>query len=139
MNGKHTMYTSWSKLILLTYNKYDDMSGGAFQNHPFFIPINHKTEMTLPRTLFNQSLYTRVRDIWLSGLPPTATTPTENLQLRWFPRDKETKDAFDHVCKEGLEEALNAIGPNSGHSIESLNKDIAEQVKVGPSLLICVD
>jgi hypothetical protein len=86
--------------------------------------------MTLPRNLFNPSLYSRVRDIWISDLPPTASVPPEKLMQRWFPRDKEVRDAFDHECRESLGEALAAIGPNAGHSIETLSSDLAEQVKV---------
>jgi hypothetical protein len=87
--------------------------------------------MSLPRNLFNQTLYSRVRDIWFSGLNSQASVPPENLMKRWFPQDEKTRDAFDNECKKGLEEALIAIGPNSGHSVESLKKSLVEEVKVG--------
>jgi uncharacterized protein (DUF924 family) len=67
----------------------------------------------LNRTVFNPSLYRRIQHVWFDGLPETAVAPNEAVTKRWFPRDAESKLAFDNVCKGEFEDALDSIGPKN--------------------------
>jgi hypothetical protein len=85
--------------------------------------------MPLPKTLFNPRLYARIHELWFAGLPATATTPTEALERRWFPRDPAAKEAFDNECRTHLAESLEAIRPGSA-SVEELSRDLAAELQV---------
>jgi hypothetical protein len=86
--------------------------------------------MPLPRAIFNPSLYTRIHDLWFQNLPSTASVATEFQTKRWFPRDPDDRAAFDRDCKKELEEPLLAIGPNKDVSIDSLKRDLEDEVLV---------
>ena len=86
--------------------------------------------MPLPRAVFNPTLYTKIHDLWFSGLSATATAPPQALNQRWFPRDKEARNAFDRLCKKELGDPLAAIGLSEGNPIDSLKKDIQDEVLV---------
>ena len=82
----------------------------------------------LDRSIFNQALYSRMRDFWFTGLPAGASTPPLDLEKRWwgFERSQEQKNAFDGKCHENFGRALEALGPDklALPAFESYEKDI---------------
>ncbi|KAL8681178.1 MAG: hypothetical protein Q9186_002710 [Xanthomendoza sp. 1 TL-2023] len=69
------------------------------------------TPLSLPPTLFNKTLYTRLISLWFSSLPPTATAPTPNQLTKWFGlgATREAKLAFDTECTSLALPALQSI------------------------------
>lgn len=67
----------------------------------------------LDRTLFNESLYTGIRDFWFAGLPPGSKTDNAIVRKRWWGagRTEEESKAFDEECRERYGAALESIGP----------------------------
>jgi len=67
---------------------------------------------TLPKHIFNASLYKRLQSVWFQDIDSTA--PTKQQTARWFGLgDPSTKGAFDRTCVENFRPALEAIGPRS--------------------------
>jgi hypothetical protein len=100
-----------------------------------------RTIMPLPRSIFNPSLYARIHDLWFPNLSPTSSVGTEAQTQRWFPRDPDVRAAVDQLCKKELEEPLLAIGPNKEVSIDSLKRDLEDEVLVftcAPNIFLLV-
>ncbi len=68
----------------------------------------------LDRSIFNETLYSRLREFWLAGVPHNATSPPFEALQKWFGvgRSPEEKAAFDGECYSEFGEALEAIGPS---------------------------
>jgi uncharacterized protein (DUF924 family) len=77
---------------------------------------------TLNKSLWNPTLYKRVREVWFADLHPTATTPREEDSTRWFTAGKEAKARFDSICHSQFSTALESIAPKN-YSIEKLSGD----------------
>jgi uncharacterized protein (DUF924 family) len=103
----------------------------------------------LPKTIWNPSLYKRVRDVWFADLSLTATFPGEEDTKRWFQADAEAKGAFDKVCHKQFSTALESINPSnftlSGEDVakpfcsELKSKDEEENTRTALSLLVLLD
>ncbi|KAK6522973.1 hypothetical protein TWF281_002400 [Arthrobotrys megalospora] len=68
---------------------------------------------TLNKTIFTPTLYQSIRDLWFSGLPWGAKSPTEEATRRWFTGSKEAKAAFDKLCHQQLNPAISSISPSN--------------------------
>jgi len=67
---------------------------------------------TLPKHVFNASLYTRLHSVWFQDSHSTA--PTKQQLGQWFGfADPTAKAAFDSTCVQNFRPALEAIGPGS--------------------------
>lgn len=92
------------------------------------------SSFTLDRSIFNQTLYTRMRNFWFGDLPSDAATPSFNAAQKWFGvgKSEDEKDAFDGECRHNFVHALEAIGPEKLilPKFESYEKDIehADQI-----------
>nr|POE72399.1 hypothetical protein CFP56_12272 [Quercus suber] len=74
--------------------------------------MSSPASFTLDRTLFNQTLYTRLRDVWFQDLPSGATAATKPALQRWFGAlPAAEKLQFDEQCRADFEPALLSIGP----------------------------
>lgn len=71
------------------------------------------TSFSLDRSIFNQSLYDRMRTFWLGNLTEDATAPNFDAAQKWFGVGKsdEEKEAFDGECREHFVHALQAVAP----------------------------
>ncbi|KAK5136635.1 hypothetical protein LTR08_002649 [Meristemomyces frigidus] len=69
----------------------------------------------LDRTIFNQDLYSKIRDFWYNGSPVDSTTPNVSLSKRWWGlgATEEEKTTFDGECKKRFGQALESIGPSN--------------------------
>jgi len=65
----------------------------------------------LDPTIFNASLYTRLRDVWFPGVDLGGADVDMSILKRWFMLTGTERDAFDGVCRAHFEHALDAIGP----------------------------
>ncbi|KAK3629887.1 hypothetical protein LTR56_017782 [Elasticomyces elasticus] len=66
----------------------------------------------LPRDVFNQSMYTQLREIWFRGHTQTPV-PDASLLKRWFSIGSlEERDAFDRECSSIASIPLAAIAPS---------------------------
>jgi uncharacterized protein (DUF924 family) len=92
--------------VSFTVYKYTQASGSASQM------VSVRT-LSLEARLFNPTLYSQLLKLWFEGLPRGATTPSEQLQMRWFGlgQSDTAKASFDHDCRSGFEEALRSISP----------------------------
>ncbi|KAF2277464.1 DUF924-domain-containing protein [Westerdykella ornata] len=66
---------------------------------------------TLPKSVFNPSLYHRARDIWFKDQPLSKRSVDISVLKRWFLLAGDDRDAFDSVCARNFSEALDAISP----------------------------
>ncbi|KAF3316276.1 hypothetical protein TWF173_002597 [Orbilia oligospora] len=71
------------------------------------------TPRVLNKTIFTPTLYQSIRDLWFSGLPWAAKSPTEEATQRWFSGSKEAKAAFDKLCHLHLNPAISSISPSN--------------------------
>ncbi|KAK6344642.1 hypothetical protein TWF718_006600 [Orbilia javanica] len=71
------------------------------------------TPRALNKAIFTSSLYQNIRDLWFSGLPWGAKSPTEEAMQRWFTSSKEAKAAFDKLCHQHLNPAIASISPSN--------------------------
>jgi hypothetical protein len=91
--------------------------------------------MPLNSTIFNPSLYIKIRNIWFAGLPNGATVPPQELMHgKWFPRDTTVRDEFDNVCKNAFEDALLEIGPERRSDLEAVGEELMSEIEVCASL-----
>lgn len=67
----------------------------------------------LPRTVFNDRLYTRILTLWFQNIPLAVKAPTPALSSRWFGvnASKESKAAFDAECRSVASDALEHLSP----------------------------
>ncbi|EMC91918.1 hypothetical protein BAUCODRAFT_39065 [Baudoinia panamericana UAMH 10762] len=68
----------------------------------------------LDSSLFNQTLYAELHDLWFSGIPDGAESASFPVVQRWFGAgwSDEQKAAFNAKCKEVAGPALESIGPS---------------------------
>ncbi|KAK6519946.1 hypothetical protein TWF506_000240 [Arthrobotrys conoides] len=71
------------------------------------------TPHVLNKAIFTPTLYKSIRDLWFSGLPWGAKSPTEEATQRWFTGSKEAKAAFDKLCHHHLNPAISSISPSN--------------------------
>ncbi|RVD87087.1 uncharacterized protein DFL_005334 [Arthrobotrys flagrans] len=71
------------------------------------------TPRALNKAIFTPTLYQSIRDLWFSGLPWGAKSPTEEATQRWFTGSKEAKAAFDKLCHHHLNPAITSISPSN--------------------------
>ncbi|KAK5165432.1 uncharacterized protein LTR77_008961 [Saxophila tyrrhenica] len=93
----------------------------------------------LDRSIFNETLYSRLRDFWLAGVPQDATSPPWEAIQRWFGpgMTQEQKDALDRSCHSNFGEALNALGPEklALPAFESYEDDLGKAEIISSPLL----
>ncbi|KAF2431540.1 DUF924-domain-containing protein [Tothia fuscella] len=77
---------------------------------------------TLNKSIWNATLYNRVREVWFTDLPTTIVAPRKQDLDRWFTAGAEEKNAFDKHCHGEFNSALESISP-SNYSSEKLSKD----------------
>ena len=84
----------------------------------------------LDRNIFNETLYSRLRDFWFEGLPQGASTPGfEQLKSWWkLEATPEQSARFDGECNENFGHALDALTPDklALPPFESWEKDIED-------------
>jgi uncharacterized protein (DUF924 family) len=68
---------------------------------------------TLNRTIWNASLYTRVRETWFADLAFGAPCPRQEDIQRWFTSSAEAKQAFDKLCHAQFSSALESINASN--------------------------
>ena len=94
---------------------------------------------TLDRTIFNENLYSRMRDFWFYGLPENASAPPFGLLKMWWGIDssKEQRAHFDGKCSENFKHALEALGPDNLAlpPFESHEKDVDQAATISMPLL----
>lgn len=68
---------------------------------------------TLDKSIFNETLYSRIRTFWFADLPPNFTGPNPPALKRWWGLDasKDEKQQVDTQCRNEFSPALEAIGP----------------------------
>jgi uncharacterized protein (DUF924 family) len=93
----------------------------------------------LDRNIFNESLYSRMRNFWFEGLPEGASTPGPDLLERWYGVNvtPERKAKMDEQCSKEFGHALDALTPDklALPEFESYEKDIeTADVIAGPFL-----
>ncbi|KAK5730831.1 hypothetical protein LTR15_000769 [Elasticomyces elasticus] len=85
-------------------------SAGYDPDPESIIYFKHCSE--LPRDVFNQSMYTQLREIWFRGHTQTPV-PDASLLKRWFSIGSlEERDAFDRECSSIASIPLAAIAPS---------------------------
>lgn len=93
----------------------------------------------LDRNIFNESLYSHLRDFWFSEVPKDARAPTFEMTKRWFALDKtqEEKEQFDKQCYGEFGHALEALRPDVLElpKFESYEKDIKDAETLSAPLL----
>lgn len=67
----------------------------------------------LDRSIWNDTLYSQIRDFWFAGLPAGAKRGNEPIYKRWWGmgRSDEEGKAFDEECRQNFGPALDSIGP----------------------------
>jgi uncharacterized protein (DUF924 family) len=72
---------------------------------------------TLNKSIFNETLYFRVRTFWFDGLPPGFASANPVALKRWWGLDatETEKQQFDASCKGEFLPAIEALGPESLH------------------------
>ena len=94
---------------------------------------------TLDRGIFNQTLYSEIRDFWFAGLPEGATAANYPALQKWYGvgLPPEQKKAFDGECHGNFGHALKAIGPEklALPTFESFEKDIENAATTATPLL----
>ena len=94
---------------------------------------------TLDRSIFNETLYSRVRDFWFGDLPETASTPSPEAIKTWYGAGKtpEQKQEFDSECHENFGYALKALGRDrlTLPAFEDYEKDIQDAENIASPLL----
>lgn len=86
------------------------------------------SSFTLDKSIFNETLYSRIRTFWFADLPPNFTGPNPATLKRWWGLDATTseKQQVDAYCRNEFLPALEAIGPEQlllpsfeAHSVEA--------------------
>lgn len=94
---------------------------------------------TLDRNIFNEPLYSHLRDFWFSDVPKDARAPSFQMAKKWFGIDKtqEQKDDFDKECYANYGQALEALSPKKLElpAFESYEKDIEHAEAISAPLL----
>lgn len=68
--------------------------------------------LQLDRSLFNDTLYSRLRELWFRGTDDSDTAPSPETAKRWFGAGPQAeKEAFDAECKSIALPALQSISP----------------------------
>ncbi|KAI9850370.1 MAG: hypothetical protein M1838_005760 [Thelocarpon superellum] len=68
----------------------------------------------LNETLFNPILYSRINQIWFSGVPEDATVPPNDVEKRWYGLSgPAAREAFDEECRQSFGSVLQSIGPDA--------------------------
>ena len=70
---------------------------------------------TLNKSIFNETLHSRIRTFWFDGLPPGFTSANPVALKRWWGLDatETEKQQFDASCREEFLPAIEALGPDS--------------------------
>lgn len=68
---------------------------------------------TLDKSIFNETLYSKIRTFWFADLPPNFTGPNPATLKRWWGLDatNSEKQQVDTYCRDEFLPALKAIGP----------------------------
>lgn len=68
---------------------------------------------SLNRSIFNETLYSRMRDFWFADVPDDVRSPTFDMAKRWFGvgQTEEQNKAFDNECYANFGHALEALAP----------------------------
>ena len=93
---------------------------------------------TLDRSIFNQALYSRMRDFWFADLSEGATAPNMETVKKWYGGiPHEEKKAFDGECRENFGHVLDALGPEKLvlPAFESYEKEIEDSEAIASPLL----
>lgn len=71
------------------------------------------SRVTLGKAIFNEQLYSHIRNFWFADLPENFTGANHAALKRWWGLDtsKEDKQAFDASCRDEFLLALEALGP----------------------------
>jgi uncharacterized protein (DUF924 family) len=69
----------------------------------------------LDRSIFNETLYSRIRTFWFADLPPGFTSANPIALKRWWGLDATAaeKKQFDASCSEQFLPAIEALGPEN--------------------------
>ncbi|KAF2028132.1 hypothetical protein EK21DRAFT_90952 [Setomelanomma holmii] len=67
----------------------------------------------LDRNIFNATLYKQVTDVWLPGVDLRGDELDMSVLKKWFMASPDERKAFDGVCRDNFEHALDAIGPET--------------------------
>ncbi|KAF1996660.1 DUF924-domain-containing protein [Amniculicola lignicola CBS 123094] len=67
----------------------------------------------LDKTIFNPTLYARIREIWFQDLKPSDTEIPPSVIKQWFANTPDEKVHFDGVCREAVGRALDSISPSN--------------------------
>jgi uncharacterized protein (DUF924 family) len=69
---------------------------------------------TLDRSIFNETLYSRMRDFWFHGMSEGASTPSQEQLDTWYGPEKtaDEKAEFDKECHGEFGHALDALKPD---------------------------
>ena len=94
---------------------------------------------TLDRSVWNEDLYSHMRDFWFKGLEEGALMPNEAVLRRWYGMGASTDEmaAFDGECRENYARALEAVGPEkiALPAFENYGKEVEDASTIaGPFL-----
>jgi uncharacterized protein (DUF924 family) len=97
----------------------------------------------LDKSIFNETLYSRVRTFWFADLPPNFTGPNPVALKRWWGMDatKAEKQEVDMACRNEFLPALETIGPDRLQlpPFESHNVEIESASTIASPLLAEVE
>lgn len=94
--------------LSLPFRSARAFSGSSMAAHP--VPPQ---DFHLDRSIFNESLYSQLREFWFAGTPLDSSTPNFATAKRWFGigSSPEEKLAFDQECRANFGHALLALSP----------------------------
>ena len=74
---------------------------------------SHPQSFSLDKSIFNETLYSRLRDFWFADVADHHRAPTFEKQQKWFGvgQTPEQKAAFDQECDGSFGHALEALAP----------------------------
>ncbi|KAK4544951.1 hypothetical protein LTR36_003856 [Oleoguttula mirabilis] len=86
----------------------------TFRMRSFSAMVTPPQSFQLDRSIFNQSLYSELRNVWFDNLEANTTAPTVAELKRWWGLGStaEEKAAFDGECRSLFGLALESIGPS---------------------------
>lgn len=94
---------------------------------------------TLDRNVFNESLYSHMRNFWFHGLPESASTPSQEQLDMWYGPEKtaDEKKQFDRQCDNEFGHALDALKPDKLElpEFKSYEDDISNAANIAAPLL----
>lgn len=75
--------------------------------------MSSTSPFTLDPAIFNNSLYTRLTDVWFPGLDTSGQSLNQETVRRWFLGSPDERAQFDGLCRDEFAHALDAISPTA--------------------------